>query len=101
MQQSLMTKLLAQYDEEIEGVEEYSKCAMENKEDSELCKMYTEMAQAELGHAQKLQAQIFKRASEDLEPEEAKKVLSMIWDEQKDDMIRKLAIARGYLDQVR
>lgn len=98
---SLMSTLLDQYDEEVEGVEEYSKCAMAHKDDSELYKMYMEMAQAELGHAQKLQAQIFKRASEDLDPEEAKKVLSMIWAEQKSDMVRKLAIARGYLEQVK
>ena len=98
---SLMTTLLDQYCEEVEGVEEYSKCAMANKNDPELYKMYMEMAQAELGHAQKLQAQVLKRTSEDLDPEEAKRVLSMIWDDQRDEMVRRLAVARGYLEQVK
>lgn len=98
---SLMTTLLDQYCEEVEGVEEYSKCAMANKDDPELYKMYMEMAQAELGHAQKLQAQVFKRTSEELEPEEAKRILGLIWEEQKDEMVRKLAVARGYLEQVK
>lgn len=98
---SLMTTLLDQYYEEVEGVEEYSKCAVAHKDDSELYKMYMEMAQAELGHAQKLQAQIFKRTSEELDPEEAKRILGLIWEDQKSDMIRKLAVARGYLEQVK
>lgn len=98
---SLMKTLFDQYNEEVEGVEEYSKCAMEYKDNPELHKMYLEMAGAELGHATKLKDQILKRTSEDVEPAEAVIILHQIWKEQEAEMAEKLAVAKGYLDQVK
>ncbi len=94
-------KFLAQFEEEIEGVEEYSMCAVEAKDDPELAKMYMEMASAELGHAQKLQTQMAKKMKPDLDPEEAKKILEDIWSGLQSDMAAKMAKARGYLETVK
>ena len=55
----------------------------------------------ELGHATKLKDQILKRTSEDVEPAEAVIILHQIWKEQEAEMAEKLAVAKGYLDQVR
>ena len=98
---SLMKTLFEQYNEEVEGVEEYSKCAMEYKDNPELHKMYLEMAGAELGHAMKLKEQILKQTATEVEPAEAVIILHQIWKDQETDMAEKLAVAKGYLDQVR
>lgn len=98
---SQMKQLLDQFEDEIEGVKEYSECSKAAKDDPELAKMYLEMAVAEHGHAQKLYNVISKKASEDITPEEAKQVLQQMWKEQECDMLGKLARARGYLDTVK
>lgn len=98
---SLMKKLLEQFDEEIEGVEEYSKCAIENKDDPELFKMYSDMAVAELGHAKTLHQQIAKRTAEPIEPEDAVKALEEMWKDKNAEMVCKMATAKGYLDTVK
>ncbi len=95
---SLMKKLMAQFDDEIEGVSEYVKCAMENKEDPELYKMYNDMAMAELGHAKSIHAQIVKRTSEDPSPEDAVKALKDIWADKHSDMLEDLAKAKSYIE---
>jgi rubrerythrin len=52
-----MRKLYDQTMEELDGVMEYSKCAMRYKEmDPELSKMYVTMAKAEMEHAKTLHA---------------------------------------------
>ncbi len=98
---SLMKTLFDQYNEEVEGVKEYSKCAMEYKDNPELHKMYLEMAGAELGHATKLKEQILKQTAKEVEPAEAVIILKQIWKEQEAEMADKLAVAKGCLDQVR
>lgn len=96
-----MKKLLDQFEEEIEGVKEYSECSKAAKDDPDLSKMYLEMAVAEHGHAQKLYNVLVKKAAQEMTPEEAKEILDQMWKEQECDMLEKLARARGYLDMVK
>ena len=97
---SLMKKLFEQFEDEVEGVEEYSKCAKEYKEeDPTLSKMYLDMAQAELQHAQLLQAQIGKQAStHEMSPEEAVMILDELWKDKQKQMDCDLAKAKAMLD---
>lgn len=94
---SQMKKLLEQFEEEIEGVEEYTKCSLSAKDDPAMAKMYSEMAQQELAHAKKLRDQILEKGSKEMESGEAEKVLARIWQEHQDDMTEKIARASGYL----
>ena len=98
---SLMEELLAQFEEEVEGVSEYSRCAKAAKDDPELQKMYTEMAAAELDHARRLQQQLEKRAAEPVEPEQAVIVLQQIRAAQQKDMDEKMAKARACLSMLK
>ena len=88
---SLMKDLFGQFCDEIDGVEEYSKCAMAATDDQELNRMYREMASAELQHATMLHSQILKRGDRTMEEGEAEMVLQNIWEDKKDDMAGKMA----------
>lgn len=98
---SLMTQLLSQFQEEVEGVKEYSTCATAAKDDPALHKMYLDMAQTEYQHAQMINAQIAKQASAEITPEEAVKVLEEIWKERQTAMVDDLCKAKAYLDSVK
>ena len=97
---SLMKKLFEQFEEEIEGVEEYSKCAKKYKEeDPTLSKMYSDMAQTELQHAQLIHAQIGKQAStHEMTPEEAMKILEELWEDKQKQMDCDMAKAKATMD---
>lgn len=98
---SFMKELLDHFDDEIEGVEEYSKCAMEHKDEPEVKKMFQEMALAELDHAKKLQGLIAKRSSEPVEPEEAVKILEEMRKAKEEEMASDLAKAKSFIDMVK
>jgi rubrerythrin len=63
--------------------------------------MYLEMAGAEMGHAQKLQNVMLKRMLDDIEPADAIAMLKDIWSCQKEDMVAKIAKAKGFLESVK
>lgn len=94
---SQMKKLFDQFEEEIEGVEEYTKCSLAAKDDPAMAKMYSEMAQQELAHAKKIREQILDKGSKVMETGEAERVLESIWQDRQDDMTEKIARASGYL----
>lgn len=68
--------MFSQFDEEIEGVKEYLKCASEAGDDVELATSYTNMAKAEFEHAKTLNGLISKKLKKEMDPEEAKDMLS-------------------------
>ena len=91
-----MYKLFKQFDDEIEGCIEYSKCAAEAKNsDPQLCKMYTDMASAELQHATMLHNYILSKTSEKSD-EPYEQILDEIWAAKKTDMFEMLARAKAY-----
>lgn len=73
----ILETLVIQFEEEVDGVFDYSKCAVKSaKDDPELAAMYTEFAKAEHGHAKKLFAQIQKK----LNAEQAEGQLAKIFE---------------------
>lgn len=95
-----MRKLYDQTMEELDGVMEYSKCAMCYKEmDPELSKMYVTMAKTEMEHAKTLHAASQKKAASKLgEKDSIDPRLMELWDEMEDAKLEKMAAAKACLD---
>lgn len=98
---SLMKTLFEQFQEEIDGVEEYTKCSMAHSDDPELAKMYKDMAGMELQHATSLRAQILKRGEKEMGPGDAEKALKQIWADKKDEMAEDMAKATAYIGMLK
>lgn len=85
--------------EELDGVMEYSECAMSYRgKDDELSKMYLEMAKQEMEHAKRLhdaskRLSESKIGSEDIDPR-----LMELWEEMEHCKIKKMGLARACLD---
>lgn len=98
---NFMMEMLGHFDDEVEGVAEYSKCSTAHKDDPELKRMFQEMAMAEFDHAKKLQGQITKLADEEIDPEKAVEELEAIRNYVKDSMADKLTKAKACLDMAK
>lgn len=96
----LIMKMLDQFEEEIDGVEEYSRCAMEllNK-DPEVASMYRDMARAEMDHARKLSMQL-NRKVDSMPEEERANMLKEMWEHQKKTMVEDISKATACLDSL-
>lgn len=94
-----MRKLYDQTMDELDGVCEYSQCAVKYKEiDPEMSKMYSSMAKTEMEHAKTLHAMSQKKAAAKMGVEDVDPQLMELWEEMEDAKIDKMAEARAYLD---
>lgn len=95
-----MRKLYDQTMEELDGVIEYSKCAMCYKEmEPEISKMYTDMAKAEMGHAKALHEMSQKLSASKIgEKNTIDSRLMELWEEMEDVKLDKMAEAKAMLD---
>lgn len=91
-------KMVDHFDDEVEGVAEYSKLSMESKDEPELKKMFYEMAAAELDHAKKIQTLILKSMDEPMDPDLAVKFFEDFKKHLMEDMSDKYAKAKATLD---
>jgi hypothetical protein len=96
----IIKHLSEQIADEIDGMMEYAKDALEWKySDPELAKTYYELAKTEYGHVEKLHALVVKKV-EDARTLSIKPTEQMLakWDELHKEMIAKTAEAKTYLD---
>ena len=92
----IMRKLYDQCMEELEGVIEYSNCATSCRNNSDLFKMYLNMAKQELEHAQTLH-NMSKKLAESKIGENVDPMLMELWEEMEQAKIDKMALARAYI----
>ena len=97
-----MRKLYDQTMEELDGVCEYSECAMMYKElDPELSKIYAGMAKMEMEHAKTLHSMSQKKATHAMADPERETVdprLMELWNEMEHAKLEKMALAKAHLD---
>lgn len=93
--------MFSQFDEEIEGVKEYLKCASESENDAELATAYNSMAKAEYEHAKTLNTLIAKKLKKEMDAEEAKDILSGYLKERQEESTEDLAKAKMLLDMAK
>lgn len=93
-----MRMLYDQCMEELDGVMEYSKCAMMHTDDPDISKMYQEMAKQEWDHANKLHNQSKRLSESKLGTEEIDPRLMELWEEMEMCKIDKMALAKASLD---
>ena len=96
----IIKHLSEQIADEIDGMMEYAKDALEWKySDPELAKTYYELAKIEYGHVDKLHAQVVRKIEEakNLSIKPTEQMLAK-WDELHKEMIAKTAEAKTYLD---
>ena len=96
----IIKKLSKQISDEIEGMEDYAKCALEwRKTDPELSKAYYDMAKAEHTHAQRLHELVMRKIEEakasGIEPPQS---MLNAWEDKHRELIEKSAMAKVYLD---
>lgn len=91
----IMRKLYDQCMEELDGVKEYSTCAM-SSQNPELSKMYISMAKQEMEHAQTLNNMSKKLALEKI-GEKVDPMLMELWEEMEQAKIDKMALAKAHL----
>ena len=94
-----MRKLYDYAMEELDGVMDYSKCAMHYAQsDPELSKMYLGMAKTEMEHAKTLHAMSQKKAASKIGVEDVDPRLMELWEEMEDAKLEKMAMAKACLD---
>ena len=97
-----MRKLYDQCMEELDGVEEYSKCSMMySQSDPELSKMYANMAKQEMEHARNLHAASQRLSSSKLGTMNVDPMLMELWEEMEEAKFSKMAAARAWLENLR
>ena len=93
-----MRKLYDQCMEELDGVMEYSKCAMMHSSDPDISKMYQEMARQEWEHAERLHNQSKRLSQSKLGTEDIDPRLMELWEEMEACKVDKMGLARACLD---
>ncbi len=95
-----MRKLYDQAMEELDGVMDYSECAMAYAQmDPELSKLYLSMAKQEMEHAKGLHAMSQKKAASKIgEKDDIDPRLMELWEEMEHAKIEKMALAKACLD---
>ena len=96
----IIKHLSEQIADEVDGMREYAMDALEWKyADTELAKVYYELAKAEASHVDKLHAQVARKIEEakSLPIQPTEQMLAR-WDEIHKDLIVRTAEARMYLD---
>lgn len=97
-----MRKLYDQTMEELDGVIEYSKCAMMYAgKDDDLAKMYVTMAKVEMDHAKMLHDASKRLSSSKLGTEDVDPMLMELWEEMESSKLDKMAEARAYLENTK
>ena len=92
----IMRKLYDQTMEELDGVIDYSNCAISCHDHPELSKMYINMAKQELEHAQGLH-NMSKKLAESKLGETVDPMLMELWEEMEQAKINKMALAKAYI----
>lgn len=94
-----MRKLYDQTMEELDGVMEYSQCAMMHAQtDPELSKLYLNLAKTEMEHAKQLHAMSQKKAASKMDTETIDPMLMELWEEMEQCKIDKMGLAKACLD---
>ena len=95
-----MRKLYDQCMEELDGVMEYSKCAMTYSQmDPELSKMYLGLAKTEMEHAKALHAMSERKSAAKMgERDTIDPRLMELWEEMESAKIDKMTLAKACLD---
>ena len=94
-----MRKLYDQCMEELCGVIEYSECSMmQVQHDTELSKMYLNMAKQEMDHAKGLHAASQRLSSSKIGVEDVDPRLMELWEEMEMEKLKKMAEAKAWLD---
>lgn len=94
-----MRKLYDYTMEELDGVMDYSKCAMHYAQsDPELSKMYLSMAKIEMEHAKALHVMSQKKAASKIGEEDVDPRLMELWEEMEEAKLDKMALAKACLD---
>ena len=93
-----MRKLYDQCMEELDGVIEYSKCAIMHLNEPDMYKMYINMAKQEMEHAQTLNTMSKKLSNAKIGSEKIDPRLMELWEEMEDVKIDKMALAKAHLD---
>ena len=93
-----MRKLYDQCMEELDGVMEYSKCAIMHSSDLDISKMYQEIAKQEMEHAKRLHEQSKKLSKSKLGTEDIDPRLMELWEEMEMAKVDKMALAKACLD---
>lgn len=98
----IIKKLTEQMYEELEGAEEYIKCAMKNKtEHKELSELYYKMSNAELEHAIELHKHaeiIIKQVNLEKQNNEFINLMKEIWDEKHECLIKEMAEIKNMIE---
>lgn len=90
----VLETLVLQFEEETDGIVEYSKCALKYKDDAELAAMYAEFAKAEHGHAKKLLAQIQKRLQAEQSEGQLSRIFGNLLEEKLADATARLTVQK-------
>ena len=94
-----MRMLYDQTMEELDGVCEYSKCAMQYKTiDPDLSRTYLSLAKTEMEHAKTLHTMSQTKAASKYGKEPVDPMLMELWDEMENAKLDKMAEAKAYLD---
>lgn len=97
----IMRKLYDQTMEELDGVIEYSCCAMKHREmHPDISKMYATMAKEEMGHALTLHGMSQRLAASKMGTSEEREIdprLMELWEEMEDVKLDKMASAEAHL----
>lgn len=97
----IIDKLYDQYYEEIDGVIEYSMCAMKYKDNPDLYRMYTDMAKTEMTHASTIYSAILREGEQSIADNDAETVLNHIWELVKERMLCDMAKAQSHIDMAK
>lgn len=96
-----MQELFDRYDEMIRRVEELVDFHKEAKDDPHLAKFYLDSLNAEFLNVQKFHSILEEKGSEDLDPQEAKRILEKMWAERKDCMTKELAKLKALVGMIK
>ena len=94
----IIKKISAQIHEETEGAMDYAKCAVHYKEEyPDLARVYAEMAEQELSHANKLHDYVVKFISRAREMGEPPRYMLEMWEEEHREIIEEVAKTKAII----
>jgi ferritin len=97
----IIKKISHQIKEEAEGAMEYAKCAVHYKDEyPDLARAYAEMAEQELGHANKLHDFVVKFIAKARETVEPPKWMLEMWDEEHREIVEEVAKAKAMITMI-
>jgi ferritin len=97
----IIKKISSQIHEEAEGAMDYAKMAVHYKDEyPELARQYAEMAEQELGHANKLHDFVVKFIAKARETVEPPKWMLDIWEDEHKEIVEEVAKAKAMISMI-